>query len=93
MPAMPNTSSLCSILDHQITLDVSGNQITVALPRFGARIAYQQVGGGPLILHSEWVPPGKVPGIVHYRAQAWRLANDAALRLGWFRKHQGGLER
>lgn len=49
------TSNLSSILTEQTSLQVRGDEITVALPRYGARIAYQRVGHG-LILHSEWIP-------------------------------------
>jgi hypothetical protein len=69
-----------------LATDVEGNHVSVASPNGSFRVIYYRPpGASQLILLSEWWSKVSLPYLARLRARAWRLANDAATELGWFK--------
>jgi hypothetical protein len=74
--------------DLDLTAEVSGPFIVVRVPRGTFRATYKRSPGShQLILVSEWFSNGRISPLTlaHFRNRAWRLANNKAAELGWFR--------
>ena len=91
MPAQTNARPWLGI--HLILTDgtdlsteVEGDSILVRAPNGSFRVVYNlPPGASQLILDSEWWSRASLPQLARLRAHAWRLANDAATELGWFK--------
>ena len=91
MPAQRNAQprlGIHFILTHDANLatEVEGNRILVGSSNGAFRVIYQRLPGtSQLILETEWWSRASLPHLARLRAPAWRLANDAAIALGWFK--------
>jgi hypothetical protein len=75
-------------LSHHLDLsvEVRGRYILVEIPGGNFRVVYAKSPDFPqLILESEWWSRHDPVRLARLRAHAWRLANDAASELGWFK--------
>ena len=69
--------------DLDLIIQVEGGRIVVRSPRGTFRVTYKKpLESSQLVLDSEWWSKGSLRSLVHLRARAWRLANDAATELG-----------
>jgi hypothetical protein len=72
--------------DADLITEMEGDRIRVGSPNGSFRVTYYQPpGASQLILASEWWSRASLPHLARLRARAWRLANDAAAELGWFK--------
>jgi hypothetical protein len=68
-------------------VEVKGPEILVRSRAGKFGVTYKTSPDAPqLVLKSEWLTDGREDPIrlAHFRARAWRLANDAATECGWF---------
>jgi len=73
--------------DLGLVVETGLNHVLVRAPRGGFEVTYKKSPVFPqLVLESEWLTSGvrNSPRLAHFRARAWRLANDVASKLGWF---------
>jgi hypothetical protein len=73
--------------DLGLIVETDGTRVLVRTPRGGFEVTYKRSPVFPqLVLESEWSKSGvkNSPRLAHFRARAWRLANDVANKLGWF---------
>ncbi len=91
MPAQRNAQPRLGIHfiltdDAALATEVEGNHILVGSPTGSFRVIYHwQPGASRLTLETEWWSRASLPQLARLRARAWRLANDAATELGWFK--------
>ena len=70
-----------------LIVEVSGPYILIRAPKGSFKATYKNSPDShQLVLESEWFSNGREKPIrlAHFRARAWRLANDIATELGWF---------
>src|SRR6476660_5600791 len=73
--------------DLDLIVEVNGSDIVIMMSRGRARVTYRKSPDTPqLVVNSEFASNDKDTKIRlgRFRTRAWRLANDAALKLGWF---------
>jgi len=73
--------------DLDLIAEVSGPYILIRAPKGSFKATYKNSPDSrQLVLESEWFSNGREKPIrlAHFRARAWRLANDTATELGWF---------
>ena len=73
--------------DLGLIVETEDAHVLVRTPRGGFRVTYKKSPDFPeLVWESEWLSSAmkNSVGLAHLRARAWRLANDAANKLGWF---------
>jgi hypothetical protein len=75
--------------DLDITAElISGRRISISALNGRFRAIYKEAPNFPqLLLETEWLPNERAEPVkfAHLRARAWRLANDTARALGWFK--------
>jgi hypothetical protein len=72
--------------DTDLITEVEGDRVLVGLPDGSFRVAYHQLPEvSQLILETEWWSRASLPQLARLRVRAWRIANDAATELGWFK--------
>ena len=74
--------------DLDLIVEVKGPEILVRSRAGKFGVTYKKSPDAPqLVLKSEWLADGKENSIrlAHFRARAWRLANDTANERGWFK--------
>ena len=73
--------------DLGLVVETDAKHVLVGASRGGFEVSYKKSPVFPqLVLESEWLTSGvkNSPRLAHFRARAWRLANDVANELGWF---------
>ena len=73
--------------DLDLIVEVNGSDIVITMSRGKARVTYRKSPDTPqLVVNSEFASNDKDTKIRlgRFRTRAWRLANDTALKLGWF---------
>jgi hypothetical protein len=89
MPARTNAQPRLGIHfiltdDADLITEIEGDRILVGSPNGSFRVIYLRTPGpSQLALETEWCR-SSLPHLARLRARAWRLANDAATKLGWF---------
>ena len=74
-------------VDLDLIVEVNGSDIVITMSRGKARVTYRKSPDTPqLVVKSESASNDKDTKIrlERFRTRAWRLANDTALKLGWF---------
>ena len=74
--------------DLDLIVEVKGPEILVRSRGGKFGVKYKKSPDAPqLVLKSEWLTDGRENPIrlAHFRARAWRLANDTANERGWFK--------
>ena len=74
--------------DFKLIVEVGNPEIHVRTPGGNFTVTYKKLPLAPqLVLKSEWLANSRPHPLrlAHFRAQAWRLANDTALEHGWFK--------
>jgi hypothetical protein len=91
MPARANAQPRLGIHfiltdDANLITEIEGDRIRVGSPNGSFRVIYlRRPGASQLALETEWWSRASLPHLARLRARAWRLANDAAIELGWFK--------
>lgn len=93
MSAQSNAQPWLGILlladDLDLTAEViGGRRISLSALNGRFRAIYKEAPNFPqLVLETEWLPNERAAPVklAHLRARAWRLANDTATALGWFK--------
>jgi hypothetical protein len=74
--------------DVSLVVETSGVRILVRATDGSFREIYKQApDSAELTIESEWFSKSRESRpltLAHFRARAWRLANDKAVELGWF---------
>jgi hypothetical protein len=91
MPAQMNAQPRLGIHfipadDGDLITEIEGDRILVGSSNGSFRVIYLRASGASqLALETEWWSRSSLPHLARLRARAWRLANDAATQLGWFK--------